>query len=724
MPTTPRRDSDRHPELRDGAAPNGRPSQGRPHRRRSVVAAQVLGSLVLVASLAFAQRPPPPGAPGAPVIPKGPQIEACTQLVMDGKAVRITMVATATGPTTVQLSWQGYPGEYVISGAMAATVQVVESRLLKTPRGSAPLPPQLESATIAHYGAQPDFKSTYTVSAKLTDGRIGCGATSVKTPPFPQVTPPAVLPKNPRPPPPLAGWVDLHTHPMSNLAFGGLIFHGGPDVGAVLPRDAACKKTIATSRDHALGPVGTCGDVINGAVSALAGAGFPGARVAGSPDFLTWPSWDDKWNQKMWFEWIARARDGGLRVMVALAHNNSTLAKARGGPLPKNDKDSGDLQIDEIKRFVANHPTLMELAKSAADIPRIAKSDRIAVVLGVELDRIGDFPTTPGATTLTQIGDEIDRLYRKDVRYIFPVHLTDNAFGGSAVYSPMFNAANFDQAGSLYKIECAPCGDEIGFKMPISGQTLNLGFVQIPVPLPPPICNGPQAASCPQTGHRNQVGMNPFGEFAVRKMMQLGMLVDIDHMSQQTAERALWIAETLVSHGGYPLLSGHSAVREQNVPGASSEAARSVAQLKRIGKLGGMFGLGTDGTDAFDWARRYMVATTAMGASRPGSVAFGTDMNSLVAAPKPPAASGRTWTVGYSSANPASTTGTRTWDYQKEGVAHYGMMKDFVQDVRTAPSSATKSIPGTQLVDDNLARSADYFWHMWERCEAQKAYVP
>jgi len=685
----------------------------------------VLGSVVLVASQAVAQRPGPPGSPGAPPIPDGPHLDPCTQSVIDGKAVRVTLVATATGPTSVQITWQGYPGEYSFSGALSTIVQVTESRLLKVPRGGKPLPLQLESATVAHYGAKPDSLNSYTVTAKLTDGRTACGGGSVKTPPFPQVPAPTVLPKNPRQPaPPLAGWVDLHTHPMSNLAFGGLIFHGGPDVGSLLPRDATCKTATATSRDHALGPVGTCRDEINRAVAMFAGAGFPGARLPGSPNFLTWPSWEDKWHQKMWFEWIARARDGGLRVMVALAHNNSTLAKARGGPLALNDKDSGDLQIRELKRFIGAHPDIMELAKSAADIPRIAKSDRIAVVIGVELDRIGDFRTAAGATTIAQVETEIQRLYDNDVRYIFPVHLTDNAFGGAAVYQDFFSAANFDQAGYLYKVECAPCGDEIGFKLPIGGQTINLGFAQVPIAVPPPICNGPQSATCPQTGHRNQLGLTPVGEFAIRQMMKRGMLVDIDHMSQQTAERALWMAESLVSHGGYPLISGHSGIRQQNNPHASSEGARSMAQLKRIGKLGGMFGLGTDGADAFEWAARYMQATAAMAASRPGSVAFGTDMNSLVDAPKPPKASSRTWSVVYSAANPKSTSGNRTWDYQTDGVAHYGMMKDFVQDVRTAPASVTKSIPGTQLVDDNLGRSADYFWHMWERCEAQKVYVP
>jgi hypothetical protein len=38
-------------------------------------------------------------------------------------------------------------------------------------------------------------------------------------------------------------------------------------------------------------------------------------------------------------------------------------------------------------------------------------------------------------------------------------------------------------------------------------------------------------------------------------------------------------------------------------------------------------------------------------------------------------------------------------------------------DVRTSPG-------GADLVDQNLFRSADYFWRMWQRIEAQKVNVP
>jgi hypothetical protein len=54
----------------------------------------------------------------------------------------------------------------------------------------------------------------------------------------------------------LSGWVDLHTHPMINLAFGGKLVHGGVDGdangGSLLPTDASCKNRVrATSMAQA-----------------------------------------------------------------------------------------------------------------------------------------------------------------------------------------------------------------------------------------------------------------------------------------------------------------------------------------------------------------------------------------------------------------------------------------------------------------------------------------
>ena len=576
--------------------------------------------------------------------------------------------------------------------------------------------------------------------------------------------------------PPLWGWVDMHTHPMSHLAFGGKLFHGAPDIGSLLPAvqmpsDPACRfDARARSLEEALSDdapthgdpfQSKCGDAFRKSViwAAEGGAGGqPGHRIGAvppgvgnpSPPFSSWPKWNDRTHQKMWIEWIRRAKDGGLSVMVALSHNNRLLGEAVAGsacgtaPITcvTDDMYSSDLQITEMKAFVNRHPELMEVALNAADVYRIVQSKRIAIVLGVEVDNIGNFNRLPpGALQSAIIQGEIQRLYNQGVRYIFPVHLTDNVFGDTAIYDPIFNASNLRETGSLWRVECAlpPAppfpGDEIGFTLGGSSPLgdLLLSRVSAQLPIPP---------TCPLSGHRNgrtSTGLTPFGETAIKVMMKLGMIIDIDHMSQKAVERALQIAEGIPG-GGYPLVSGHTGIRAQNVAHFNSENMRTHAQLRRIGCLQGMFGLGTSKADGWDWAKQYEDAFNTMGTSQcpnktslgPGSVAIGTDMNSLVEAPRPtmgpdlkpgsPIRADLYSAPGFPTS--PSSTGGKTWDYNQEGVAHYGMLADFIKDVRSAPPHPEMKMNREDLVLNHLMRSADYFYRMWQRIEAQKSNVP
>ena len=83
-------------------------------------------------------------------------------------------------------------------------------------------------------------------------------------------------------------------------------------------------------------------------------ANDPGDDASGYPGIPDWPKWNDITHQRMWVEWIRRAYQGGLRVMVALATNNKTLGDLTAGPgdYPTDDKASRDLQIDDIRSFV------------------------------------------------------------------------------------------------------------------------------------------------------------------------------------------------------------------------------------------------------------------------------------------------------------------------------------------------------------------------------------
>src|SRR3989441_3117375 len=136
----------------------------------------------------------------------------------------------------------------------------------------------------------------------------------------------------------LKGFVDLHTHPLSNLGFGGKLVYGGVDIGALLPADPDCQHRVrATSEQQALGHDKSthggwdlfsngCGDEFRKRVIHEVQRGNGGADesedASGYPSFPEWPVWNDLTHQKMWVEWIRRAYLGGLRAMVALAVNN------------------------------------------------------------------------------------------------------------------------------------------------------------------------------------------------------------------------------------------------------------------------------------------------------------------------------------------------------------------------------------------------------------------
>src|ERR1700674_3573245 len=599
--------------------------------------------------------------------------------------------------------------------------------------------------------------------------------------------PPAELVCEPTPPPPaslshpgapLKGFVDLHTHPLSNLGFGGKLVYGGVDVGALLPADPDCHHNVrATDVQQALGHdksthgghdffSNSCGDeirkaVIHGLQTANKGAD-PSEDAHGYPDFNDWPTWNDITHQKMWVDWIRRAYVGGLRVMVALAVNNKTLGDSTAGPGdgPTEDKASADLQIAETKAFVGRHSDFMEVAYTSADLQRIIGSNKLAVVLGIEIDNIGNLhrvnPLTPAA-----ISAEIDRLYAEGVRYIFPIHVIDNAFGGTAAYLGTFNISNYREAGHFWNLECAKPGDQITYKYQPDGFDIAMAAVKATKLGIDIFRNPPTPPSCPASGHENAQGLTDHGEFAIKEMMRHGMLIDIDHMSQKSLNHALDIAEQVPGH--YPLNSGHSGLR--GLFGGNSERSLSSAQYHRISNLHGMAGVGSADADAYTWVQAYNAVLQAMGNN--AVAAFGTDTNGLamgmptsteqdqlvqnpkyagcvaqfecssdltksalaICKSKAAATCGKQYPpikrclsncghppIQYSNSFPVSSLGTHTWDYNVAGVAHYGMLPDFLHAVRNAPG-------GANLVDNNLMNGAEYFFQTWEKCEALKTSI-
>jgi microsomal dipeptidase-like Zn-dependent dipeptidase len=432
----------------------------------------------------------------------------------------------------------------------------------------------------------------------------------------------------------------------------------------------------------------------------------------GAPDFTEWPTWGDVMHQKMWVDWIRRSYLGGLRVMVALATNNKTLGDMAAGPgdFPTDDKSTADFQIAETKSFVNRHSDFMEIANSPADLERIVRANKLAVVLGIEVDNIGNFNKSKSLSNV-EIRDEIDRLFNEGVRYIFPIHVLDNSFGGTAAYVDLFNYSNYRETGHWWDL--GPADSSIDYKFqaqglfPISigrigsGAELSAAMaakigIDFALAAPP---------TYPQCGQKNKKSLSTLGEFAIKEMMRHGMLIDIDHMSELSQNKAISLAEAVGD--GYPLNSGHSNLRG---PGShATERNLTANQYAAIGRLHGMAGIGSCSNNAAQWIGMYQGVLQSMGAN--ACCGFGTDTDGVQPGMPPRPGS----TVHYDDSFPRSSLGTKSWDYNKDGVAHYGMLPDFLRDVGALPSG--------NLVTNNLMSGADYFLQTWKKSELEKTKV-
>lgn len=548
---------------------------------------------------------------------------------------------------------------------------------------------------------------------------------------------------------PLRGFVDLHTHPMAHLGFGGHVVHGAPDIGVQMPVDmiydsdgggifqfwrTTCNTEArsATKIEEALGSSNSthggpgddnkCGNIVRKAILEGMEKKYHSHLLAsketlesGYPRFTHWPAYNDILHQMMWWEWIKRAKEGGMRVLVALAVNNLTLAYALQPNVktPITDQPVAELQIEELKNFVGKHQDFMEIAYSSRDLRRIVESDRLAVVIGVEIDDIGNLivkKQLPGEDLarqeIRQLFDQlpseevarqkIRELYDLGVRYAFPVHVVDNYFGGTAAYEGEFALANRFQFGHWMKLTCSG-GEGISKRIKTEGESLlllnalKLGAGEQPLP------------NCAAgEGFKNERGLQPLGRVVLDEMMKLGMLIDIDHMSQQTANDTL--ARTRQTGGTpadqYPIVSGHNGLRGVN-PQHNSENQRTSDQYREIAARGGLAGVGFGGSNAPDFLRDAN-AVSALGIP----VNLGSDINGLIDMPHPPDCR-RTQCPQYGPAFPQARMGEKVWDYSRDGVAHIGLFPDFLKHVENL-------FGGPPLVD-KLYNGAEAFAKMWEK---------
>ncbi len=423
---------------------------------------------------------------------------------------------------------------------------------------------------------------------------------------------------------PLWGFADTHAHLMAHLAFGGEAFWGLP-YHPEYPSGPA-------GLEHALP---TCEPVHGGLLDINPEIGHPAA--GGWPEFIIWPRFTTLVHQQVYIDWLYRAYQGGLRLITCLAVNNELLAtKTTPGGHDNDDRSAIERQVkamQEMGAWVEKHDgepgrAWLQVVYSPEEARQVIAENRLAVVLGVEVDSLGNWRRPEDLEELS--GGDIDRaraiiraeiewLHGLGVRQITPIHLTNNAFGGTAIYMHFLETVNMFVTGEPWEVENRwetgvryrldrdgdDLLDEFERAVAVMGRKRTMNRKSL-VDHIPGISGLLEGSRIPKVGggHANVRGLNKFGVVMIQELMARGFLIDVDHMSEKALDAALALVEAV----DYPVMCSHTWFRDllysadvdMDVPGwdnqygtddvqkVAHEAGKRGDQVEKIAKLGGI----------------------------------------------------------------------------------------------------------------------------------------
>jgi len=199
-------------------------------------------------------------------------------------------------------------------------------------------------------------------------------------------------------------------------------------------------------------------------------------------------------------------------------------------------------------------------------------------------------------------------------------------------------------------------------------------------------------------------------------------LIDVDHASERAVDAMLALAERQAPVQ-YPLMSGHNVVRggwtTPPMRDLLKERYLTATQYRRLASLHGMAGIGGSRSRSDQWLNAYQATLTAMGLAAPstlGAGAFGTDADGaefmMPPSPRPGVSIDPRQAKPPIPPLPIFMDGNKIFDYNSQGVANYGLLPQFLQDVAT--------LPGGQAVVERMFNGAQYFFDTWFIAERDK----
>ncbi|MCG8670994.1 MAG: hypothetical protein MI867_16410, partial [Pseudomonadales bacterium] len=411
------------------------------------------------------------------------------------------------------------------------------------------------------------------------------------------------------------GWVDYHAH----LGFPKTM------AGVVMAGEAFHPYGIEHALEDCDGIHGK-----NGALDLLGQqhAGIAAHSTRGYPHFDDWPKRGTITHVQTYHKWIERAYLSGLRIMVTHATGNPAFCQLMS-TIHFDDKE-GDCSASDTVRLQTEYIYKIQdyidaqaggpgkgwfrVATSSRQAREIINDNKMAVVLGSEYGTLFNCRSSNEGCDAGFIDRELQKIYDMGIRHVFPIHRFDNAFGGTQPggISWMHLASKIDTGktnhvldfanpwgllfkspgGNFFDMEECPAGvkgdsevpsmrefleneflvfTDLLRSVPVVGQILNFGLDLIFIDKLEPIPEYTELQDVENSCNRRT--LQPAGEYLVNRVIDKGMILEVDHMSYNTTMEAMKILEARNYSG---VVSSHNFLRDKET------------NIDRVFKLGGM----------------------------------------------------------------------------------------------------------------------------------------
>ena len=504
------------------------------------------------------------------------------------------------------------------------------------------------------------------------------------------------------------GFVDAHTHGMAFEFLGGQVHCGRPW------SPYGVETALKDCTDHSV--TGGKGAAMEAFLS-----GKPTHDPVGWPSFKDWPAPDSLTHEGTYYKWMERSWRAGQRLLVNLLVENNKLCELY--PLKRNscnDMDSIRLQAKDMYAFQdyidaqSGGPGQgwYRIVTTPDQARKVVNAGKLAVVMGIEtsvpLGCTQKLGIPDIRCTKATIDRQLDEVRKMGVTQMELVNKFDNALAGVAgdegSTGYLVNTANTLETGSPWRMRtCNPNDPEVHDKnqdnsLPLDsgsapaqdalfGAVAKVSGVQLPaVPL------------YPAKNHCNAMGLSPLGEHTIRGLAKRRMIFDPDHMSVKARKSSLDLIDSMGYSG---IVSSHS--------WSTPDAYPQIYQQKGF--------IAPYAGDSNGFVEKWKRHLTWTNPKTYWGFGFGADINGLGAqGDRRPDAAENPVTYPFTTIGGVKVdqqvSGERVYDINKDGVAHYGLYPDWIQDL--------KMQAGDDIVTD-MARGSEAYLQMWERAYGVKS---